>query len=209
MLAEAAERQSNALALARRPEAKREDAELAERLGKALEIKSTGKTVSGAFELRAPPAAQARDLASVAALWQASVKTTRAEAKTAEAKDRLLEISRRISYWWLADDPPRALTTTKKLFSLPAVPKVAPRGETYQSSPLEWASWRKIGFSMNTPQYFQYEVRAAKDGQSAEIIAHGDLNGDGKQSTFKVALHVSPTGRGVIADDLVEQDPEE
>jgi len=43
---------------------------------------------------------------------------------------------------------------------------------------------------MYQPMYYQYEVRAAKDGESAEVIARGDLNGDGKTSSFVITIKV-------------------
>ena len=61
---------------------------------------------------------------------------------------------------------------------------------------------------MDAAQYFQYEVRAAKDGQSAEVLARGDLNGDGKTSLFRLKLQVKGD-RLDVAPKLEETDPEE
>ena len=63
---------------------------------------------------------------------------------------------------------------------------------------------------MDMPQYYQYEVRAAKDGNSADIFARGDLNGDGKESEF--VLHIAIDRKKdamVIGPNLQERDPEE
>jgi hypothetical protein len=138
-------------------------------------------------------------------------------AKTAEAKNTVTHIAKALMAWWDAEDkagPARAKNAKKKLFSLPAVPKTVPRGQKYQSSSADWTPWSKIHFEMSSPQYFQYEVRAAKDGESAEVIAHGDLDGDGKTSTFKVMLRVqrgasSADDRLVATPEITEQDPEE
>ena len=60
------------------------------------------------------------------------------------------------------------------------------------------------------PQRFQYEIVAAKDGESAEIIARGDLNGDGKMSLFKVAVKVDRAKDVlVVAPTISETDPDE
>jgi hypothetical protein len=99
---------------------------------------------------------------------------------------------------------------SKKLFSVPATPKVIPRGAKYQSSREDWTPWARLRFEMSSPQYFQYELRAAKDGESADIIARGDLNGDGKPSMF--VLHVSikrPADVIVVAPSIAETDPDE
>jgi hypothetical protein len=81
----------------------------------------------------------------------------------------------------------------------------------YQSTLADWKSWEPIRFSMDAPQYYQYEVRAAKDGQSAEILARGDLNGDGKTSLFRLKVVVNPKGDHEldIASRIEETDPEE
>jgi hypothetical protein len=64
---------------------------------------------------------------------------------------------------------------------------------------------------MDMPQYYQYEVKAAKNGESAEILAHGDLDGDGQTSLFKVAMHVDRKNGNVLVVDpnVAETDPDE
>ncbi|HEY6462750.1 MAG TPA: hypothetical protein VIY73_21420, partial [Polyangiaceae bacterium] len=92
----------------------------------------------------------------------------------------------------------------------PAVPKAVPRGTKDQSTPADWKPWAPIKFSMESPQYYQYEVRAAKDGGSEDIFARGDLDGDGKESEFK--LHVAidrKKGVLVIGPSLEERDSDE
>jgi hypothetical protein len=63
---------------------------------------------------------------------------------------------------------------------------------------------------MTSPQYYQYEIKAAKDGKSADIIARGDLNGNGKPSVF--VLHVqrrSTDNMMVVGPSITETDPDE
>ena len=63
---------------------------------------------------------------------------------------------------------------------------------------------------MAAPQRYQYEIIAAKDGESAEIVARGDLNGDGKTSLFKVAVKVDRAKDVlVVAPTIFENDPDE
>jgi len=62
----------------------------------------------------------------------------------------------------------------------------------YQSSPAEWnsAGWQCLKFSMNDPQYFQYDYKAtprsvpAKANDAFVAHARGDLDGDGVLSDF-------------------------
>jgi type IV pilus assembly protein PilA len=63
--------------------------------------------------------------------------------------------------------------------------------QKYQSSPADWkGTWECLKFSMNDPQYFQYDYQAqgtlnpAVDGDAFTAIAHGDLDGDGNLSDF-------------------------
>jgi type IV pilus assembly protein PilA len=65
------------------------------------------------------------------------------------------------------------------------------KNKKYQSSPVEWNSngWQCLKFSMNDPQYFQYEYDAtttapATAGNKFTAHAHGDLDGDGILSDF-------------------------
>jgi hypothetical protein len=73
-----------------------------------------------------------------------------------------------------------------------------PRGVKYTCTPDDWMPWDALKLTMDQPQYFQYEVKAAPDGMSADVIVHGDLNGDGKTSTFKLALHVDRHMKKVV-----------
>lgn len=69
--------------------------------------------------------------------------------------------------------------------STSAVPASVPKAAKYQTDPADWgADWSCLKFSMNEPQYYQYEYvrNAAEDGFSC--IARGDLDGDDVQSTF-------------------------
>jgi hypothetical protein len=63
---------------------------------------------------------------------------------------------------------------------------------------------------MSSPQRYQYEIIAAKDGESAEIVARGDLNGDGRTSLFKVAVKIDRAKDIlVVAPTISETDPDE
>jgi hypothetical protein len=68
---------------------------------------------------------------------------------------------------------------------------------------------------MDVPQYYQYEVVAAKDGKSAEVIARGDLDGNGKQSRLSLKLTLDAktgavtisTASPKLAPSIEETDP--
>jgi hypothetical protein len=183
--------------------------ELVSKLLHAAELKRDGGHLEGAFDLREPPADQARDLGVAASLGVFGVRKYLAEAKTAEARNAVGQIAKDYAAWWETEDgKPRA---KKKLVSFPPVPSTVPRATKYQSTPADWKPWAPIKFAMDMPQYYQYEVRAAKNGESAEIVARGDLDGDGQMSQFKVTLHVDRArGSALVVDpSIAETDPEE
>jgi hypothetical protein len=182
--------------------------EIVSKLLHAVELKRDGGHLEGALDLREPPADQARDLGAAASLGVLGVRKYMAEAKTAEARNAVGQIAKDYAAWWeTADDKSRA---KKKLVSFPPVPKTVPRGTKIQSTPADWKPWAPIKFAMDRPQYYQYEVRAAKNGESAEIIARGDLDGDGQTSQFKLSMHVDRArGALVIDPSIAETDPEE
>jgi hypothetical protein len=111
--------------------------------------------------------------------------------------------------------PSTVQTTRSKLVSFPPVPRTIPKGTKYQSSPADWKPWEPIKFEMDGPQYYQYEVRAARDGLSADIFARGDLDGNGKTSEFRIHVRIEPNpndkrdkvGGPVVVGPLVEHDP--
>jgi hypothetical protein len=134
-------------------------------------------------------------------------------AMTAEARSTIAAIAARLTAWVDRDNPPdrngkRPAKTM--LFSLPPVPSTVPTGIAVQTGKADWKDWTKIPFEITEPQHYQYEVKAAKDGQSADVLAHGDLNGDGKQSLF--GLHVviiGATGSLLVSPNILEESPEE
>ena len=56
------------------------------------------------------------------------------------------------------------------------------KAQKYQSKPSEWNSWDCLHFSMNDPQYYQYDYLTTGDLTKDAVFtcqAQGDLNGDG------------------------------
>lgn len=178
------------------------DASMA-RLLDALRIERRGSSFHVRFELLGTPAEQARDLGAVAALAVHGVRKYMLNAKAAEARVILGQITK--SYQVSLVEP--AAKAPKKLLSLPAVPAVVPRGAKYASSLDDWKPWARIQFQLDHPQYFQYEVVAAKDGRSAEVLARGDLDGDGVTSLYRLKIQLDPKTGQLTAQDLDETEP--
>jgi hypothetical protein len=185
------------------------EGELAAQLLRSVELTRSGGHIDAAFDLHEPPADQARDLGAVATLAIQGVRKYLAESKIAEARSTVWQIARDYVSWWEQEDGKSR--ARKKLVSFPAVPRTVPRGVKYASRPADWKPWDRLKFSMDQPQYYQYEVKAAPDGESATVIARGDLNGDGKASLFRVTLHVDRSAGSslVIGPSMDETDPGE
>lgn len=177
------------------------------KLVNALDVQRHGKHFASAFELREPVAEQAHDLGTLLGLAVYGVRRYVQDAKVAEARSTIANIAR--AYAATLQESPVAgkRRAAKKLVSLPKVPASVPRGAKYQTSADEWKAWSAIHFALTDPQYFQYEVVAAKDGRTAEILARGDLNGDGKTSLFRVKIELDPKTGAITAVDHSEEAP--
>jgi hypothetical protein len=131
------------------------------------------------------------------------IRHRRSAVRIAEARATLGAIAHRYRATYRG-----GVTSSSRLDSFPAVPATIPRGTKFASTSADWVAWKPIGFEMGYPQRFQYEVRADAIGQSAEILARGDLNGDAKTSLFILRIHLD-RGRPVFARSIEETDPEE
>jgi len=177
------------------------------KLTKALDVQRHGNHFKAVFELREPVIDQARDLGVLIGLGVYSTRRYLQEAKSAEAHNVIAQIAK--GYALSLQEPPVAGKRPRplKLVSLPAVPATVPRGVKYQSSPDDWKAWAPIHFALKEPQYYQYEVVAAKDGKTAEIFARGDLDGDGKASLFRIKIQLDPKTAEITAVDHTEEEP--
>jgi type IV pilus assembly protein PilA len=92
------------------------------------------------------------------------------------------------------------------------------QGRKYQSRPDEWSNdlatkgFTCMKFSMDQPQYYQYNYAAANIGSTSAgtftATANGDLDGNGTLSTFTLYGGVSNAVLN-IAPTIQEQSPEE
>lgn len=93
---------------------------------------------------------------------------------------------------------------------------VIPAGAKYQSNPAEWddnAGWECLKFSINDPQYFQYNYTSANNN-TFQAIAVGDLDGDANNTPGAATSQFSLTGNVVngvvnVAPAITEVNPEE
>lgn len=176
-------------------------------LVQSFDVQRNGTHFKSVFELREPVVDQARDLGVLIGLSVYGARRYIQDAKVAEAPNTLGGIALAYGATFKELPAPGKKATVKKLVSLPAVPASVPRGVKYQSSPDDWKAWSAIHFALTEPQYFQYEVVAAKDGKTAEIIARGDLDGNGKASLFRLKIELDPKTGEISAVGHNEEDP--
>jgi len=188
-------------------------APIIERSVAALGVARTGSTLAMKFDLVEKPTDQAVDLGALSAIAISSVRKYLVKTKQVEATSNLREIGRDVVSWYEADyaDAKGKIMSrsNKRLTSIAPTPNAIPKGVRYQSSPEEWKPWEPLKFEMSSPQYYQYEVKASKDGKSADIIARGDLNGDGKSSTFILKVTIAADSHIAVTPQIAETDPDE
>jgi len=155
-------------------------------------------------------------------------------SKTAEARNSLGQMSKDASTAYSREgmeatviDLTKSTQVVNKLCasSTNAVPTdpVNIKAKKYQSSPVEWKTgtkdigWYCVKFSMQDPQYYQYNYTASgtagTEGETFATIAQGDLDGNATLSTFTIAGKIqkdTTNALGVtIAPNIEETLPEE
>jgi type IV pilus assembly protein PilA len=151
-----------------------------------------------------------------------------ANAKTAEARNSLGQIAKDAASAAEKEKgtqaliDPGATSALMRAFCDTASPvpvtitKIA--GQKYQSTTAEWGSgsatqgWQCLKFSLEEPQYYEYEYTASPSTSAFnggfQAIAHGDLNGNAVYSQFSVSGSAY-SGAIAISPNIQETDPEE
>jgi hypothetical protein len=88
------------------------------------------------------------------------------------------------------------------------------KGKRYQSSLADWAGppWIDMRFSIPQPQYYAYSFDAQGSGVAARaaVTAQGDLDGNGKASTYSLGVSVDPGSfKARVDKDIKTHDPDE
>jgi type IV pilus assembly protein PilA len=166
----------------------------------------------------------------LAALAIYGVRKYLSNAKTAEARMGLGRLAKDASVAYEKESvaPGIVLLTNTAAIShvicddAPAVPSDPTKiqNKKYQSSPADWhtGNWDCLKFSMNDPQYFQYEyvadTRSTPAAANDEFTAHarGDLDGDGTLSDFQIKGKIQVSSNELVltlAPTITETNAEE
>jgi hypothetical protein len=96
----------------------------------------------------------------------------------------------------------------------PAVPPSVPAAVRYQSSPADWQQpvWAELGFSIDKPQYCNYEVQPSAGGRNATLWARCDRDGDEQLAEFALELRIvreQGVDQVTVAPHITESQPDE
>ena len=140
-------------------------------------------------------------------------------AKAAEALNSVGAIGRSAATSYESESPPALCARASK-----PVPETIGMvsGKKYQSSTIDWsrdaaskAGFACLHFEMSSPQYYQYDYQVAGSssrravGDSFHAIAHGDLDGDGAESTFDLEGHIAAGGTVALSPTVAQTNPTE
>lgn len=167
-----------------------------------VRVERSGSTVGVSLSL---DKARAESLFSdvLVALVREGVGRYALSAKTAEARDNVMRIALALSDYARAQKPGAAPFPPSAPLSPAVVPGKRPVSATES---FEHPSWQAVHFAPRGPVFYSYEFVTAPGGKSVEVIAHGDLDGDGKESRYSVS--VTMQGKEPrISPDLDRQDP--
>lgn len=163
----------------------------------------------------------------LAALAIFGVKKYVTNAKTAEARNTLGQISKDGAGAWskeimvasVLDDNAVVAGSNNLCKSAIAVPDVKTKvaaqkyqsstkaGEDYNSGSSS-EGWTCLHFSMEGPQYYQYQYTAKADNSGFAAVGIGDLNGDAVYSTFTREA-VIRNKQVVLSPSIKEENPDE
>ena len=165
----------------------------------------------------------------LAALAIYGVRKYMANAKTAEAKNSLGQMSKDASAAYSREKmapgiiTPGESTTVANTLCGSATTTVPDgiakvKGAKYQSKQIEWdegsqyAGWQCVKFSMAEPQYYMYGYTssgsAGTEGDTFTTSAAGDLDSDGTPSSFTLTGKIDKH-QVVMSPTIAESSPEE
>lgn len=153
---------------------------------------------------KSPDAAMAcmRKLKGVAG---AGMKRYDAKSKTLEAKKFIKRIYDGARSYFMDSGASRGMTPTPPQFPAPSQAPTPALGtccaggkDKCDPTASLWTSpvWVALRFSVDDPHYYSYSYTVSTDGKSFTARAHGDLDCDGKYSTFEITGSSTPGGGG-------------
>lgn len=185
-----------------------EQKKLIDLLANGVVASHRGQRANVRVDVAGKPGEQAAHLGTFLSLLGKVAVVDRKERRKKVVRDQLLAVADAMAKRWEAKDP-KSVFATKRCVSMPAVPKEVPRGQRVTTAEGDWKGWKEVPV-VTTPSFFQYEIKAAADGQSCDVIGRGDTNGDGKASAFKLHIRVDKSSKQLMVEPKIEEtDPDE
>lgn len=171
----------------------------------AIQVSATGTTVEALVDVRGGAVEQAAAANVFTALAAGGTRLYQDVSRAAGARRNVDAIATLLKSYVEREG--------KKRFpaSAPLTPSTVPAMVPYRPSPTDWdhPTWRAIGFAPMQDTLYAYAIEISKDGRSAEVVARGDLDGDGKQSRFVRRLGFASDGAvGISASTTVTDELE-
>jgi hypothetical protein len=122
-------------------------------------------------------------------------------AKTAEARDNVMRIALALSDYARANPAPKRRFPKSASLS----PATVPGKSAVDPTGFDHPSWKAINFAPRERVLYSYEFVTAADGNSVEVIARGDLDGDGQQAKYSVSVSIEGKDPKIAGQILKEQ----
>jgi hypothetical protein len=172
-----------------------------------IHITANGARLQVEMELPGGAEAQSQLIGTLSGAGIYAVRQYLAQSKLAEAKNTVGAIARTlVTHMEMENETGKRPTRFPR--SAPPTPAKVPTGVLFVPDATTWShpTWQALHFEMPMPLYYSYEIITSKDGRTATVRAHGDLDGDGKLSTIERTLTLEKDGAVVTAAKLVLQD---
>ena len=175
-----------------------------------IKVSAEGDHVHAEMALEGGAEAQVALVGTLSAVSIYAIRQYLAQAKLSEAKNTVGAISRGLIAH-MEMESVSGKRATRFPPSAPPTPAKVPSGTKFAPDESTWShpTWKALRFEMTTPMYYSYEVLTSKDGRTATVRAHGDLDGDGKLSTVERTLTIGKNGDVVASPKLVLVDETE
>jgi hypothetical protein len=175
-----------------------------------VKVSADGDHVHAEMDMGGGAQAQTALVGTLSAVSIYAIRQYLIQAKLSEAKNTVGAITRGLMSYMEMED---ATGHRPKRFppSAPPTPANVPSGNKYVPDASTWShpTWKAIRFEMVSPTYYSYEVITSKDGHTATVRAHGDLDGDGKLSTIERTVTIGKNGDVAVSPKLVLVDETE
>lgn len=172
-----------------------------------VHIAADGPHVRGSLELQGGVQAQTQLVGTLSAVAIHAVRRYLAQSKLAEAKSTVSYISRTLASYMEQEDA-KGKRPLRFPPSAPPTPAQVPSGAKFRPDASTWGhpTWKALHFEMEMPMYYSYEIITSKDGRTATVRAHGDLDGNGKLSTIERTLTLAKDGSVTVSPKLELKD---